>query len=216
MIIDNEILILSDTHGRHDQIIKICNTNKDKLVLQIGDFGIGFGRDWPSEINPIPNFKFIHGNHDNPERCKLYSGYLGRYGHFTWKGKKVFYISGAWSIDFMDRTPGKNWWHNEELSIDEMEECAKLYLKIKPDIVISHDAPDVVWEDLVKCGKMVFGNNKYPNRTSIFLSKIFSKHQPETWIFGHYHFNANFIMHNTKFNCLEIMKTELLSNLEKR
>lgn len=220
MEIFGKILLLGDIHGNFPHAFNLCNANTDTTIIQVGDFGIGFGKDNPERINKYTNLRWIGGNHENMTRCKLYDGYLGRFGWFQWRPDinspvtlKVFFCSGAWSIDWQHRTPGKDWWADEELSAEEMDQARKLYLDVKPDIVISHDCPSLLWPDLIKQIQMLFGPNKIPTRTGTFLDDLFREHRPRQWFFGHYHGSAVIEKDGCVFHCLNIGETLLLDGL---
>jgi len=96
------ITLVGDVHGLFNQFLDISESHKNKII-QLGDLGIGFGKNpiLPKEIS------FIHGNHDNPEECKVYSNFLGRFGYAS--TTEIFHVSGAESIDKNYRTPGMSW-----------------------------------------------------------------------------------------------------------
>jgi len=59
-------------------------------------------------------------------------------------GVKFLIQGGAISVDKMYRTPGKSWWHQEEITWAEIDECKRLSDKWGGfDVLLSHDFP---WE----------------------------------------------------------------------
>jgi len=207
------LLLVGDIHGNFDYVTNLHEEYSDSTIIQIGDFGIGFGNDVPNQFDKYNRLYWIAGNHDDRNQCVRHSGYLGHYGWFQWyplvdhpKSFKVFYISGAWSIDRAVRTPGIDWWHYEELSRDEMVACQEMYNEVKPDIVISHDSPSSCWSELIKRTKMLFGDQQRLTRTGEFLEQLRLLHSPSRWYFGHYHppRNLSFIQNEIEYNCLRI------------
>jgi DNA repair exonuclease SbcCD nuclease subunit len=103
---------------------------------------------------------WIRGNHDDPTASRKHKNYLGEYGYIP--KHKLFYVAGAWSIDFAwrkewnykkqwekekynSKTPAKKvWWEDEELSSIELEAAINLYAETKPEIMISHEAPSSI------------------------------------------------------------------------
>jgi hypothetical protein len=171
-------------------------------TIQLGDFGLGFSErldtQYKEGIIKYPNAYFIRGNHDCPEICQKQNNYLGDFGIFK---NKVFFISGAWSIDYDCRTPGKDWWWNEELTSIQMEECIKLYEKIKPDYIISHECPACIRDDVV----MPIGIK--PTKTGLFMDELLNIHRPYKWICAHYHVRRQFNYLKTDFTVLDIKQT---------
>lgn len=201
-----KIRLIGDIHGDYEFYRQqVIAADKDGIsTIQLGDFGLGFhlmrdliltkesGIDWTSH-------KFIRGNHDDPECCDDHPGYLGDFGYI--KEYDLFYISGAYSIDKDWRIEGVSWWPEEELSESQMQECARLYLETKPKYVISHDAPKEVIKNIYF--KQDKGIERFPNRTSDFLQKLFEIHQPLFQFFGHHHQNLNIKIKNTNFVCIK-------------
>lgn len=201
--------LIGDIHGDMDFHKRVINEAEEKgqHTLQVGDFGMGFGSVYNLNLELCESIddihtrhKFIRGNHDKPLECRNSPMYLGDYGTFTVDtGKKVFYISGAYSIDKDWRIPGKNWWHDEQLSESVFDECADLYFQVKPDIVITHDAPNCVLARMY-----AQRGNSFPSLTSKRLQDILFSHAPELWFFGHHHKTWFTYFGKTHFRCLTI------------
>jgi predicted phosphodiesterase len=192
------ILLISDVHGKWDRLNKLIEENKDTQIIQLGDLGIGFqGFDYPESFPD--NFRFIRGNHDNPEVCREHPNYLGDYG----QAGDLFYISGAYSLDHALRSEGVDWWPEEQLSYQELQNMIDLYVKVKPKYVISHDCPDIVCTEL-------YGENRFPNRTQQALQVCIEEHQPHKWVFGHHHVDYRSIMQGTEFICRKELGTYIL------
>jgi hypothetical protein len=206
--------IIGDVHGHWAELVQAIESkinhfsDKSLSFLQLGDLGLGFPNH---KIFPhINNFKFIRGNHDNPESCKVHPYYLGDYGTYTFdNGTKLFYISGAFSIDKDYRTPGLNWWRDEELSQQDMSKAIELYCYFKPNLVVSHDCPLSARDHF-----LLTTHHDEKSITNIGLQIMFDAWQPNNWIFGHHHKKHNFIKNNTNFNCVAELSFYELKDLE--
>ena len=180
------MILIGDVHGlfyNYREILK--SYGKDSL--QLGDFGFGFPDTRRHVlVEDIPGIhKFLRGNHDNPELCKLDSSYIGDYGelegeYIGGKYNKLFYISGAWSIDESMRIPGVTWWEGEQLSYKELCEASNRYIEGDCEIVCSHDCPTFVLEHL-------YPSRVIPTRTSQSMDSMFIGRKPKVWFFCHHH-----------------------------
>ncbi len=202
------ITLIGDVHGRFDNYLKIIQN--EKQTIQLGDMGIGFRKEFPMNI-PIEH-RFIRGNHDDPSLCKTYHNFLGDYG-ITPEG--IYFIGGAYSIDWSYRqsyemsTGKKVWWFDEEIFQSEYDNIYLDYEQYKPEIVISHDCPRVVANELI--GGNSDDKRKYQNRTcDILLTELFKIHQPKLWVFGHYHQTQTLYIEKTIFKCLRELETYAL------
>lgn len=226
------IVVVGDIHGKIQDIddvpgfnsIIASKTKPDDLVIQVGDIGFGFGF-----IPHFPeNVKLIRGNHDDPQMARLHPNYLGDYGYLP--EHKLFYLGGAWSIDwawrkaYMNRGGKAIWWENEELSYHELAKALELYSEVKPEIVISHEAPASVVPHVLskitldfKGSTMDVGDETSRSilyhrpekleciytRTSAALQKMLDVWQPKHWVFGHYHIKKDIFIKPTQFHCCE-------------
>ena len=189
----NTITILGDVHGKERQCLKVIEDNE--YVMQIGDLGFNYG--YQDDVD-TEKFKFIGGNHDNWDTlmCKKeVPGYLGRYGAYTMNGIKFFYISGGYSIDdgyrreHRARGGGTSWWHNEELSFTEMEACKKLYLKEKPEILLTHSPCRTTISQMTnsKLIEQLGFDSDFWCQTSSFYDNLLVAHAPKIHVAGHMH-----------------------------
>lgn len=218
-------ILIGDTHGNKyllsSGISKIKNLRKssrDSLLIHLGDFG--FKEDWIYGENFSDILRVVPGNHEDYDYILSpdYNGSIklpGRFGIFPHTDMlKVFYISGAYSIDKFDRllyhenNPGKekSWWHQEQLTHEEMIECRRQYLEFQPDVVISHACPSTV------SSYMNYYNLKEyeDDVTQPFLNSLWSSYPPKYWYFGHHHVSIyleDFYGSGTNFRCLNISET---------
>lgn len=207
-----KIRLIGDVHGKTQEYQDLLKSFPDQNTIQVGDMGIGFrGVELPS----LPsNNRWFRGNHDNPEQCRRHPNYLGDYGFIPeWN---LFYIAGAFSIDWMMRREGVSWWKDEELSIPELSHVVDLYRRVKPRFVISHECPSIAATNMLLslCGGM-YSNGGYfaskmecaQSRTSQAMQSMFEAHRPEEWVFGHYHVDRSFVLNGTKFTCVAELST---------
>ena len=195
------MLIVSDVHGKFDEYIRIIRkyeaNNPNGYSLQLGD--MGFNYDALSVLDS-DRHKFFSGNHDNMDVYDDCPHALGDFG--VWNN--IFYIRGAWSLDQACRTPMFDWWPREQLNYKEMEACYDMYTTVKPSIVVTHDCPHFLLDELFH-----YDNIKNTD-TGILLQQLYLQHQPEVWIFGHHHKTTNLLHGTTLFQCLgELATTEV-------
>lgn len=189
--------VIGDVHGKIDQYIPLLD---EEPSFQVGDMGLGFrGVHLP---NLPKRHRFIRGNHDDPKKCQAHKNYAGEFGY--WPEYRLFFMGGAFSIDYLMRIPGVSWWPDEQLSAKQFEQAGMLFIKERPEIVITHDCPSVVsYYLLEKIVPNFRPEKKVLTSTGQMLQTMWDLHQPKTWIFGHYHTNQQFDLHSTHFICLD-------------
>lgn len=194
------VRFIGDIHGKINKYAGIAVDSPEGKSVQIGDFGYGFFNDYEEQdlkdfFNRNSGHRFIRGNHDNPALCAESKGYIPD-GMIE---DNVMYVGGAWSIDYMWRTPGINWWPDEELSEESLDMLIKEYSIRKPEIMVTHDCPtSVAYEMFLK------GTNakQFLTSTGEALDRMFKFHTPKLWLFGHWHIDKTMEMCGTKFICL--------------
>jgi predicted phosphodiesterase len=190
-------LFLGDIHGQFHRIESTLRRFEKvpdwKNLYQVGDFGLGFQHPDREPKFMGERVHFIRGNHDDPKRCGAHPNYLGDYGY----QKGIFYVGGAWSIDWACRMIGRDWWPDEELSLPQLNNAIELYRKIKPKVVMSHTCPESIVGLLSGSHKIYSGQ-----RTEAALQSMLDIHRPETWVFGHWHFPFDRVIGGTRFVCL--------------
>ena len=193
---------IGDVHGKVDEYKKLAEQATSSF--QVGDVGIGFPGIYYPELGN--NHKFIRGNHDDPGKCEDYhNNYLGNYGYLP--NLELFYLSGAWSIDYQYRVIGISWWEDEELSNAELSKACNLYYKVKPKIMVTHECPTTVAEQI----KL---RDICNTRTGQALWRMLDDHQPNLWVFGHHHQNWQKKLENTQFVCLDELSVYDVEGLE--
>ena len=204
-----KIIVIGDVHGRTESYQKMLRQRfRQTRTVQIGDMGIGF-----KGVGLHQNLDYhtwFRGNHDNPEKCRSYPSYQGDYG-FDAKGN-FFWLAGAWSIDRDYRIEGISWWPDEELSYAELNDAIGLYERVKPDYVLSHEAPSkaaaVLLHGLAGTYFAAKGDCQH-SRTAQAMQNMLDIHQPKEWVFGHYHIDHSFAVpfYDTKFTCVSELHT---------
>jgi hypothetical protein len=195
--------LIGDVHGKYGAYKAILK-NSPYPTIQVGDMGVGFFK-WPhGEACTNPPFekmvkgdhKFIRGNHDNPAVCQKHTQWIPD-GTIE---NGVMYIGGALSIDRAFRIEGFSWWPKEELSIAELNQLVDKYIEAKPRVMITHECPDLVANELVR----YIGRDKFddPSRTRQAFQSMWSAHSPEVWVFGHWHHSFDHVLNGTRFKCL--------------
>jgi predicted phosphodiesterase len=182
----NEIVIVGDIHGKWPMLHNICDKYKDRIVLGLGDIGLGFvGHRDPTFRE---NFRFFRGNHDNPAVCKAHPQSIGDYGMWG----DVYFLAGADSIDKKWRREGVSWWADEQLDRETMELALEDYIKAKPDILICHEAPFRIHQ-IHKAAAVTHDRNAEGwgepkgNSTAFLLDSMIQSHMPKMVVHGHWH-----------------------------
>ena len=225
----SKLTIIGDVHGKTGEYRHLLNNIKGPSI-QIGDMGLGFkgvGLPPPGTTPQAARHRFFRGNHDSPEKCRQHPNYMGDWGFDSdWN---LFWLAGAWSIDQQWRTEGVSWWRDEELNILELNQAQNLYIEKNPRFMLSHEAPTVAAMHMLSGllipsshndnATTVAHDDKYRyyksklgcanTRTSQALQQMFAIHQPEEWVFGHYHVSTSFTVpgFKTKFTCVGELDT---------
>jgi hypothetical protein len=194
--IDMKVAFISDVHGKWNAYEQICAQHEH--TIQVGDFGIGFekvvGRYSPILSN---RHRFIRGNHDDPAGCKDHPNFIPDGHTEVISGTKVMFVGGAFSIDRHWRTEGINWWRDEENSYRDFLTFFETYEAFKPDLMVTHDCPT----DFAKLFMLGAHKPLYDSTTGAALQTMFDIHQPNRWVFGHWHTHIDQIYKGTRFFC---------------
>lgn len=214
-----KFLFIGDVHGKFNEYAQIVKDYRDKadFIVQVGDFGLGFhsGADFliQSLQNTVGNAFFIRGNHDDPAVCHKTAGFIHD-GHFMLNGR-VMFVGGAWSIDWMYRTPGVNWWEGEECSIKELDRLIDEYESAEPEIMVTHTCPASIAKRLFIDTGNALGTEAHQTRTEEAFEQMWRIHQPKRWIFGHWHHDVSEIIDGCMFTCLDELSVTAIDANEK-
>ncbi len=202
--------LISDVHGHHEQYLELIH-NVD-YSLQLGDFGTG---DYKVLDNLDPRkHRLISGNHDNYDIMDKYPHFLPKHGFTFFGGITFFHMQGAFSIDWKRSTTEdeilntKTWFPNEQLTYREREAAYHTYITVKPDIVITHEAPRSIansFSDGSILRKFGYDPETFTTPTSETLQAMLEVHRPKHWWFGHYHVTRNIEVDGTVFHCLDVL-----------
>lgn len=219
----NQIVMLGDIHGAFRSVP--YNSNRlnieNAIVIQVGDFGMGFHRPfyYADELNIINerlklnnnHLYAIRGNHDdpsyfaetnNPFGCSNIT-LLADYSELDLLGHKFLFVGGAISVDRKERVLNKSYWADEPF-VFRPEFDYKLY-----DCVVTHTRP-------AESGlfSVAYKNEERINADPELLrdlqeemdlvSMLYEKTKPKRWFFGHFHMAAVGDNGITKFRCLDI------------
>lgn len=205
------ISFIDDVHGRYGEYLSLVRDCE--YSLQLGDFGFHYEK--VEEVD-TQRHRFIPGNHDHYEqiaRRKL-DGWSfpveNDYGILNLAGTDIMYVRGGYSIDKMRRTPGFDWFPDEEISTPDLQSMIKELSKQTAKVVASHECPAFAAEELFYANPallMMFGKY-HPSRTAQALEALFEKmtDKPELWIFGHHHVPFDQNIQGTRFVCLPVLE----------
>lgn len=186
---------IGDVHGKFAKYKEIANAVPSSI--QVGDFGVGF--------HPVPemkpNHRFIRGNHDDPNACKLEPNWIPDASY----DDGIFFLGGATSIDQHSRTEGVDFWSGEEMSIvDQMAGIDKYECIVNEGnpikAIVSHELPENI-AHIIFADRLERLNKG--SRTRQALEAIHTIQAPPLWIFGHWHKSVDTIIDGTRFICLD-------------
>lgn len=197
---------IGDVHGRFEQYESLIGEVGQSV--QIGDMGIGFCTKDDNGVVICPNppyeamrregiHRFIRGNQDDPNECRSQELWIED-GHIE---GDVFYCGGALSAGREHRTEGLNWWPDEELSDSEFVGVRERYLEQKPKLMVTHDCPYFVAEEILRLHQI--DKPVALSRTRKSFEDMWEFHKPDTWIFGHWHLSMDKVISGTRFVCLD-------------
>lgn len=199
--------VIGDVHGKHSQYVGLAN--RAEYSICVGD--VGFDYSYLTKNLDADKHKIIGGNHDNYENqdgkfIKQTPHFLGDFGYHALPGAEpFFYVRGAWSIDQKYRKEGRDWWPEEELTYLQGLQAIETYAAMMPKVVISHCCPASIIPKVPF--ERLFGNEIFKTRTDTILELMYEFHQPDLWIFGHYHIDWDHVCRHksgkkTRFICL--------------
>lgn len=101
---------------------------------------------------------------------------------------KTLVMGGAYSVDkFYRLEHGRNWFENEQMSIEEMENATRICedLDWKIDLVLTHTCPRRF--EPTDLFLSVVDQNSVDNTMEIFFNRIEFQLDYKAWLWGHYH-----------------------------
>lgn len=191
------LFICGDGHGKYNELIKICS--KHRPIVLLGD--VGFVYSFLDKFDSSETY-ILGGNHDAYPRLTKLPHYLGDFGSKEIGGISFFFIRGAYSIDKQYRIEDVDWWREEELNYDQAINCIQEYTVAKPDIVLAHNCPQSIEDEIFK-----YPIN-YPNQTQKLLDELLLIHKPQEYYFGHHHKSVEKMINGTRFVCLDELEVK--------
>lgn len=195
---DNFLRCISDIHG--ERRVYLTFIKDAPYSLQLGD--LDFSYDWLlTEEVDSSRHKFLPGNHDNYDAIPQSPHALKDFGVWSTPLGDIFFVRGAWSIDWRARTKfdvykngklvhAKDLWDEEELSMPQCYEALELYKTLRPKLLITHDCPRRIVahiSDPSMAKGWGYGENVVLTRTGALLEAMLEFHRPKVHIFGHHH-----------------------------
>jgi len=145
--------------GAIEEMSGLLPDNGPRLIVHLGDFGIRSvpsGQDYLSRLeaalrDAAAELWFVDGNHEDfSQLARLRPGPDGREqvteriwhlprGHrWRWGERHWLALGGAVSLDRAYRTPGTDWWPEEEITLRQ----AAAVIEAGPaDVMVTHDCP---------------------------------------------------------------------------
>lgn len=123
------------------------------------------------------------------------------------------FIGGALSIDRDYRHEDYSWWPDEELSSEVLELLITKMIETKPKIMVTHDCPESVAAMILgtipclESGGFMKMDPRFASRTREAFDRMFGAHQPQLWLFGHWHVPFDYLYRGTRFVCLPELAT---------
>lgn len=201
-------LFIGDVHGKFGRYKTIIKNHINSI--QVGDMGVGFfdprtAKPFGNPPNAVMNrggHRFIRGNHDNPQQCRRHKLCIN---DGTVEGD-VMFIGGALSIDRMMRVKDFTWWQDEELSSQEWDTMFQIFRSQRPRVMVTHECPESIADTVMAARNMT----KLMDRsiTRVAFQGMLQEHQPDIWIFGHWHVSFDQLINGTRFVCLDELETK--------
>jgi predicted phosphodiesterase len=210
--------VIGDVHGQIDSDSLFTRDARPYLdiisdaphSIQLGDMGDGETYDHLIASVDANRHRFFPGNHESYDRLPPHN--LGDFGSVSWGEVNFFFVRGAESTDRevllqLGSEEGKKlWFEQEELTEEQMRAAEHEYLRARPQIVLSHDAPTHVARSAWQHARRFSPPNsraKYSaSRTTDFLERLLGQHQPRVWLFGHHHHDWRLLEGGSLFVCV--------------
>lgn len=203
------IRFIGDVHAQYRKYIDIVEDANSQGIstFQVGDLGLDYSlvdKEIPklSKKYKVDNCCIL-GNHDWYPKRPIFD--LGDWGVYN---KNIFFVRGAFSIDWKYQLANGTWFPEEEIPHRDCEKCYNDYCNANTDIVVTHDCPRFIADKIGKPEVLkAFGYDptNFNTRTSLLFDEMFKARPPKLWIHGHFHRNYEMTVDNTKFKGLGIL-----------
>lgn len=209
----NKWFIRGDIHGNIVELKNFSENHPHDNLIVVGDVGLNYwgnrtDRKKKEQVSQLDMQLFcVRGNHEmRPEDvedmdtiyCDKVEGYCyweEKYPNifylmdgevYTIEGKRCLIIGGAYSVDKWYRLAMHyEWFDNEQLSEDEMNEIMEKYKGRHFDCVLSHTCP-FSWQpvDLFLKG---LDQSTVDNSMEVWMEEFSNSITFDAWCWGHYH-----------------------------
>ncbi|WP_029923884.1 metallophosphoesterase family protein, partial [Nocardia otitidiscaviarum] len=176
-----------------------------QAILHVGDFAYRFDPKFMARVqNALQRtglvLGFVDGNHDDhaylgkkvaehgctaiPLRPNIF--YLPRTYRWTWNGVRFLALGGAHSVDRPWRTPGREWWCGETISIAQAQKATD---DGRADVMICHDVPAGVRIPCIEGNPFGFSQQEIATAEQHrqLLRRVVDQVMPRRLFAGHYH-----------------------------
>lgn len=208
-----KIKVIGDVHQKIGKYFSILKKSEGiDHTLQLGDLCVDYTafrevKDYMLLANHAEKHRTMRGNHEYWH--EILPSDLGDFGLFN----NIFFVRGAFSIDRKYQMATGTFSVNEELTYKQAQECLNLYCQIKPNIIVSHDAPRLIG-NLIGNPNMLrgfgFNPDTFKTLTSELLQAMIDEHPPELLVHGHFHKSHKTKIGKTTFIGLRELETYVI------
>lgn len=216
---DAKVAFMGDTHGDTGWVMnKIIEASRAgvSLLFSVGDFGFWPGRsgeDFIAKVNERcreygVDIVVTLGNHEDyatlnslwnleentlsePLKIREHIFALPRPYRFNISGRSFVSLGGAASVDYDHLTPYVNWWPEEMLTQEMLDETVALGYA---DVMITHESPGIGYavpfvDRIITSNPMGFSEagTNYGAESTAILTMAFEGVHPRVLIHGHMH-----------------------------
>ena len=230
-------IMLGDLHGEFEAICRFVQDNDitNTLLIQVGDFGVGFG-DFRNTMIRLNNLNktlkerdctvvAIRGNHDDPSWFNVsydfsHLLFVPDYTVIKTQNRTFLFVGGAVSIDRKMRigcdknSAYKTYWSDEAFVYKDevLDEILKSDFDI--DTVVTHSSPyyvypytDVNLKEWYEQDDKLHDDIKAEREgLNKLYDKLSTKYNIKEWYYGHYHGSQTTMYNNTKFVLLDMYR----------
>lgn len=218
-----KVLVVGDVHGQYEDLSALISNKKPDIVLQCGDLDIPILNYETDRIKMPSGCKmyFAPGNHENYSTLENLENltplaiesnapiHIGNKVYFCPRGTRitlddgrtVLFMGGGLSLDKQWRTPGYDWFHQEEITHKDLE---RLDGSAKVDIVISHTIPEEFMFQARKWQKYFLAEKIAPESSRQALDWVLGLYKPTLWYAGHFHVYMHGQVDNTRWYALSM------------
>lgn len=216
------IFLKGDTHGDLSAVVNFIekmNLGENDSIIILGDFGLlwEYNRKREKEFiefyekNYKCNIYFIRGNHENYNllnkipiendlgKVSEHISYLLDGKVYILDGISFLIMGGADSVDKYRRIEGLNWWKEEAVSAESVQNVITNSCCRHINFVLTHTAPKSIVEEYkpLLC-TLDLDETKLDRTSENLLDVLKEKIDFDYWCFGHFHQDVQL---NDKFFC---------------